>query len=111
MRGTPGSSTLQPGAGGQGLLGQIKGRTSACVVDWLRQRTPEFRAAVQFVAIDPAAVYAKAIRTVLDDGSRLLPNACYGGLLRRHRSAARAAASPSSPGGRSLSPGVSPGGV
>jgi len=36
---------------------------------------PEFRAAVQFVAIDPAAVYAKAIRTVLDDGSRLLPNA------------------------------------
>ncbi len=66
---------LQPGAGGQGLLGQVEGRTSACVVDWLRQRTPEFRAAVQFVAIDPAAVYAKAIRTVLDDGSRLLPNA------------------------------------
>jgi len=66
---------LQPGAGGQGLLGQVEGRTSACVVDWLQQRTPEFRATVQFMAIDPAAVYAKAIRTVLDDGSRLLPNA------------------------------------
>jgi len=66
---------LQPGAGGQGLLGQVEGRTSACVVDWLLQRTPEFRAAVQFVAIDPAAVYAKAVATVLADGSRLLPNA------------------------------------
>jgi len=41
------------------------------VVDWLEQRAPPFRDAIRFVAIDPAAVYAKgAIRT---DG--LLPNA------------------------------------
>lgn len=57
-------------AGGQGLLGQIEGRTSGCVIDWLGQRTPGFREAVRFVAIDPAAVYAKAIRT-----PGLLPNA------------------------------------
>jgi transposase len=57
-------------AGDQGLLGQAEGRTSSCVVNWLQARTPEFRAAIRFVAIDPAAVYAKAIRT-----EGLLPNA------------------------------------
>lgn len=57
-------------AGGQGLLGQVEGRTSACVITWLEARTPEFRAAIRFVAIDPAAVYAKAIAT-----PGLLPNA------------------------------------
>ncbi|HEY5453968.1 MAG TPA: ISL3 family transposase [Acidothermaceae bacterium] len=57
-------------AGAQGLLGQVEGRTSKCVVDWLQARTPAFRAAVRFVAIDPAAVYAAAIRT-----PGLLPNA------------------------------------
>ncbi len=50
-------------AGAQGLLGQVTGRTSACVIDWLKARTPEFREAITFVAIDPAAVYAKAITT------------------------------------------------
>ncbi|MDT0264628.1 hypothetical protein RM423_25130, partial [Jatrophihabitans sp. DSM 44399] len=39
-------------AGTQGLLGQVEGRTSACVVDWLQQRTPEFRPGIRFVAID-----------------------------------------------------------
>jgi transposase len=57
-------------AGDQGLLGQAEGRTSGCVVEWLGQRTPQFREAIRFVAIDPAAVYAKAIRT-----EGLLPNA------------------------------------
>lgn len=57
-------------AGTQGLLGQRCGRTSKTVVDWLNERTPAFRDAVQFVAIDPAAVYAAAIRT-----PGLLPNA------------------------------------
>ena len=57
-------------AGGQGLLGQVEGRTSATVVDWLTQRGPAFREAVRFVAIDPAAGYANAIRT-----PGLLPNA------------------------------------
>jgi transposase len=36
----------------------------------LAQRSPEFRETVRFVAIDPAAVYASAIRT-----PGLLPNA------------------------------------
>jgi len=45
------------------------------VVDWLQERTPQFRDGILFVAIDPAAVYAKAVRTVLADGTRLLPNA------------------------------------
>ena len=66
---------LQPGAVHQGLLGQVTGRTTACVVDWLTARTPEFRAAVRFVAIDPAAGYAAAVRARCPDGSLLLPNA------------------------------------
>ncbi len=56
--------------GAQGLLGQRAGRTTAAVVDWLRERSTEFREAIEFVAIDPAAVYAAAIRT-----PGLLPNA------------------------------------
>jgi transposase len=57
-------------AGDQGLLGQVEGRTSAAVVEWLSARTPAFREAIRYVAIDPAAVYAKAIRT-----EGLLPSA------------------------------------
>ena len=57
-------------AGDQGLLGQATGRTSVAVVDWLGQRSPAFREAIRFVAIDPAAVYAKAVGT-----AGLLPNA------------------------------------
>ena len=57
-------------AGTQGLLGQREGRTSTTVIDWLTQRSPEFRDGIEFVAIDPAAVYASAIRT-----PGLLPNA------------------------------------
>jgi transposase len=56
--------------GDQGLLGQREGRTGAAVIDWLSERSDEFRAGVEFVAIDPAAVYASAIRT-----PGLLPNA------------------------------------
>lgn len=56
--------------GAQGLLGQREGRTSAAVVSWLSEQTPQFREAIEFVAIDPAAVYAKAVRT-----EGLLPNA------------------------------------
>ena len=40
------------------------------MIDWLSERTPAFRAGIEFVAIDPAAVYATAIRT-----PGLLPNA------------------------------------
>lgn len=57
-------------SGDQGLLGQREGRTGAAVIDWLSERGEEFRASVEYVAIDPAAVYAAAIRT-----PGLLPNA------------------------------------
>jgi len=56
--------------GDQGLLGQTPGRTTAAVVAWLSERTPQFREAIEYVAIDPAAVYAAAVRT-----PGLLPNA------------------------------------
>jgi transposase len=56
--------------GSQGLLGQREGRTGAAVVGWLSERSAAFREAVEYVAIDPAAAYASAIRT-----PGLLPNA------------------------------------
>ena len=56
-------------AGEQGLLGQVEGRTSACVIEWLEARTPEFRQAIRYVAIDPAAVYATAVRQALPDAT------------------------------------------
>lgn len=40
------------------------------MIEWLGQRSPQFRDGIEFVAIDPAAVYASAIRT-----PGLLPNA------------------------------------
>lgn len=52
-------------AGGQGLLGQVDGRTTAAVRSWLAQRSAEFRAAVEVVAIDPHAGYARAVRELL----------------------------------------------
>jgi transposase len=51
--------------GDQTLLGQVDGRTSAAVQTWLAARTPEFRAGVQVVVIDPHAGYAAAVRAAL----------------------------------------------
>lgn len=53
--------------GGQGLLGQVDGRTSAAVQAWLGARTREFREAVEVVVIDPHAGYAAAVRAALPD--------------------------------------------
>jgi transposase len=53
-------------AGSQGLLGQVEGRTSRCVLDWLADRGEAFRAAVQVVALDPSAPYAAAVRQALE---------------------------------------------
>ncbi len=52
-------------AGGQGLLGQVDGRTTAAVRGWLEQRSAEFRAALCVVGIDPHAGYARAVRELL----------------------------------------------
>jgi transposase len=55
--------------GEQALLGQVDGRTSAAVQTWLAARTPEFRAGVQVVVIDPHAGYAAAVRAALPDAA------------------------------------------
>ena len=52
-------------SGGQGLLGQVEGRTTATVVDWLAARDRDWRAGVQYVAIDMSSVFKAAIRTAL----------------------------------------------
>lgn len=51
--------------GAQGLLGQVDGRTSAAVSGWLAARSPQWRAAVRVVAIDPSAPHAAAVRAWL----------------------------------------------
>lgn len=52
-------------AGGQGLLGQTGGRTSADVVGWLQARGQVWTDAVQVVAIDPSSPYRHAVATAL----------------------------------------------
>ncbi|MFL6116524.1 MAG: ISL3 family transposase [Catenulispora sp.] len=54
-----------PAAGGQGLLGQVDGRSSAAVLRWLAARDEAFRDAVEIVALDPSAPYAAAVRDAL----------------------------------------------
>lgn len=59
---------LRPcGQGGQGLLGQVDGRGSAAVIGWLNRQSPEFRDAIEIVALDPSAPYAVAVREALPD--------------------------------------------
>ncbi|MEV5766112.1 ISL3 family transposase [Micromonospora sp. NPDC052213] len=52
-------------SGGQGLLGQVEGRTAATVVDWLAARPKSWREQVRFVAIDMSTVFKSAIRHAL----------------------------------------------
>jgi transposase len=47
--------------GGQGLLGQVEGRTAAAVTDWLGQRGAQWCEQVRYVAIDMCTVFASAI--------------------------------------------------
>jgi transposase len=47
------------------LLGLAPGRTDSCVKEWLAEQTPEFRAAIEIVVIDPSAPYASGIRAAL----------------------------------------------
>lgn len=55
--------------GTQGLLGQAEGRRAKTVEEWLLLRSKEFRDAIRYVVIDPAASYRAAITP------ELLPNA------------------------------------
>jgi transposase len=52
-------------AGGQGLLGQVEGRTKASVTGWLEARGQGWKAGVKIVAIDMCSVFKSAIREVL----------------------------------------------
>lgn len=61
----PGETGFVDLATGKGLPGQVPGRTSRCVVDWLKDRSESWRAGVQFVALDPSAPYAAAVRQAL----------------------------------------------
>jgi transposase len=55
-------------SGGQGLLGQVEGRTADDAAYWLAGATPAWRDAVQVVAMDMCAIYASAV-------ARMLPHA------------------------------------
>jgi transposase len=51
--------------GGQGLLGQVEGRTADDTAYWLAGATPAWRDAVRVVAIDMCAIFASAVRRML----------------------------------------------
>jgi transposase len=53
--------------GDQGLLGQVEGRTSKAVTDWLSAQSQEFRDQISHVVIDPSAAYAAAVTDTLPD--------------------------------------------
>jgi transposase len=47
------------------LLGLAAGRSGTCVRTWLAAQTPQFRAGIELVVIDPSAPYASGVRTAL----------------------------------------------
>jgi transposase len=51
--------------GGQGLLGQVQGRTADDAAYWLAQAPPAWRDAIQVVCIDMCSIYAAAVRRML----------------------------------------------
>ena len=52
-------------SGGQGLLGQVEGRTAQAVIDWLDSQPQSWRDQVHYVVIDMCTVFASAIRHAL----------------------------------------------
>jgi transposase len=52
-------------SGGQGLLAQVEGRTTAAVTGWLIERPPAWREQIRAVAIDMCTVFKSAIRQAL----------------------------------------------
>lgn len=48
-----------------GLLGQVEGRCSRDATAWFDARSQRWRHSVRFVAIDPSAAYAAAVRSAL----------------------------------------------
>lgn len=52
-------------ADGQGMLGQVEGRTADDVAYWLASQTAAWRDRVRFVAIDMCTVFVAALRRIL----------------------------------------------
>jgi transposase len=51
--------------GGQGMLGQVEGRTSDDVAYWLAMAPPAWRERIRYVAIDMCTVFVSAVRRYL----------------------------------------------
>jgi transposase len=51
--------------GGQGLLGQVQGRTADDAAYWLAGASPAWRDAIEVAAIDMCTIYASAVRRML----------------------------------------------
>jgi hypothetical protein len=51
--------------GGQGLLGQVEGRTREAVIGWLQAQPQRWRDHIDYVAIDMCTVFASAVAQVL----------------------------------------------
>jgi hypothetical protein len=51
--------------GGQGMLGQVEGRTGDDVAYWLAMHTPAWRDRIRYVAIDMCTVFVAAVRRYL----------------------------------------------
>ena len=64
-------------AGGQGLLGQVEGRTSTAVKDWLEQREEDWRRGVRFVAIDMCTIFKAAIRDALPQAKLVVDHSIW----------------------------------
>ena len=52
-------------AGGQGMLGQVEGRTGDDVAYWLASQTPAWRDRIRYVAIDMCTIFVSAVRRML----------------------------------------------
>jgi transposase len=52
-------------ASGQGLLGQVEGRTTTAVTAWINDRSPAWRESVRYVAIDMCTIFKSAVMTAL----------------------------------------------
>ena len=59
-------------SGGQGLLGQVEGRTAQVVIDWLGRRSQAWRDAVRFVAIDMCTIFKSAIVQALPNATLIV---------------------------------------
>jgi transposase len=53
--------------GGQGLLGQVEGRTGKALATWLGERDPAWRAGIQTVSMDLCTAFRSGIRQALPD--------------------------------------------